>query len=88
MKTSRASWQRGPASRFRECSKASARIDQNEERLQQRVIGQREAPMPFQCRGRSRSGLQDPIGPLALLFFSDRRCGQTETARRSRIFVR
>ena len=83
-KTSRALSRRGRTFQSRECSKASTeKLLKMEERLQQRVIGQKEAVAAVtNAVRRSRSGLQDPNRPIgSFIFLGPTGVGKTETAR-------
>src|SRR5207237_424940 len=76
-----ASWTGIPVSRMLESERQ--KLVKMEERLQQRVIGQREALEAIaNAVRRSRSGLQDPNRPIgSFIFLGPTGVGKTETAR-------
>jgi len=76
-----ASWTGIPVSRMLESERQ--KLVKMEERLQQRVIGQREALDAIaNAVRRSRSGLQDPNRPIgSFIFLGPTGVGKTETAR-------
>jgi ATP-dependent Clp protease ATP-binding subunit ClpB len=76
-----ASWTHIPVSRMLEGERE--KLLKMEERLQQRVIGQRQAVVAVSnAVRRSRSGLQDPNRPIgSFIFLGPTGVGKTETAR-------
>ncbi len=76
-----ASWTHIPVSRMLEGERE--KLLKMEERLQQRVIGQKEAVVAVSnAVRRSRSGLQDPNRPIgSFIFLGPTGVGKTETAR-------
>ncbi|HMP81359.1 MAG TPA: ATP-dependent chaperone ClpB [Verrucomicrobiota bacterium] len=76
-----ASWTHIPVSRMLEGERE--KLLQMEERLQQRVIGQKQAVVAVSnAVRRSRSGLQDPNRPIgSFIFLGPTGVGKTETAR-------
>jgi ATP-dependent Clp protease ATP-binding subunit ClpB len=76
-----ASWTHIPVSRMLEGERE--KLLKMEERLQQRVIGQKEAVVAVaNAVRRSRSGLQDPNRPIgSFIFLGPTGVGKTETAR-------
>jgi len=76
-----ASWTHIPVSRMLEGERE--KLLKMEERLQQRVIGQRQAVVAVaNAVRRSRSGLQDPNRPIgSFIFLGPTGVGKTETAR-------
>jgi ATP-dependent Clp protease ATP-binding subunit ClpB len=76
-----ASWTGIPVSRMLESEKE--KLIKMEERLEQRVVGQREAiEAVANAVRRSRSGLQDPNRPIgSFIFLGPTGVGKTETAR-------
>jgi ATP-dependent Clp protease ATP-binding subunit ClpB len=76
-----ASWTHIPVSRMLESERQ--KLVKMEERLQQRIIGQKEAIVAVaNAVRRSRSGLQDPNRPVgSFIFLGPTGVGKTETAR-------
>src|SRR5207253_10905566 len=76
-----ASWTGIPVSRMLESERE--KLIKMEERLEKRVIGQREAIQAVaNAVRRSRSGLQDPNRPIgSFIFLGPTGVGKTETAR-------